>query len=218
MHLFHRPTVDFLAREGQCLLVQSDEVLAGREWVEGWVVGETIHVRIQVVEHISDREWAPSWLQAVQVLRQNLRRDARKHIYLVSIRRPVEFIPLLDRLLEQAPTRGEVDRGQGLLDPAHCREQLRQIGRTDLAQGLAQSLKKGDLLHLQLECQGDTATRFLLRVHLQDCRQLAPGEESEELNASPPPRYGQENRYRAVDLRTELSLRLTGVTRAEKGQ
>ena len=211
MHIFHRPAVDFLAREGQCLLVQSDEVLAGREWVEGWVAGETIHLRIQVVEHVCDQEWAPGWLRAVQVLRQDLHREARKYLYLVSIRRPVEFIPLLDRLLEQAPARGNLDRGQGLLDPAQCREQLRQIGRQDLAESLASSLKKGDILHLRLESEGSTPTKFQLCVRLQECHQIFQEEEGEA--PASPVHYGEVNRYHAVDERTGLHLRLTGVTR-----
>lgn len=214
MHLFHRPAVDFLARDGQCLLVQCDELLKGREWVEGWVAGETIHVRIQVVEQVCSQEWAPGWLRALQVLREDLRREARKHLYLVSIRRPVEFIPLLDRLLAPAPARSDVDRGQGLLDSAQCREQLRQVGRQDLAESLASSLKKGDFLHLLLDCEGSAPAKFQLCVRLQECRSVSLQHDTEGLNASTTRRYGEVNRYYAVDERSGLRLRLTGVTRS----
>lgn len=213
MHLFHAPAVDFLAREGQCLLIQSDEALTGRNWVEGWVAGEVIHVRIEIVEPITDQDWAPSWLLAVQVLRQDLQRPARKHLYLVSVRRPVAFIPLLDRLLDETPRRGEMDRGQGLLDPTHCREQLRRIGQQDLAQNLAHSFRKGDLLHLRLECQGNPPVRFQLCAQLQECRRVEHDWESEDLRVSQPPRYGEVQRYHAIDERTGLRLSLSGLTR-----
>lgn len=212
MHLFHYPKVDFLARDGQCLLIQSDEHLAERVWVEGWVVGQLIHIRIQVVEHIDRELWAPNWWHELGRLRERLGRAACQHIYRVSIRRPVEFIPLLDTLLEPAPAMDGPPAGPRRQTQAESLTRLAELGREGLGLSLLRSWKRGDLLHFRVECDGDPNRCFELIAQMQSC---APGDGEP---AQITPRYGKTSRQHRVDGRAAESLRLTlmALTRVEK--
>lgn len=215
MHLFHYAKVDFLGREGQCLLIQSDEVLTDRAWVEGWVADETIHVRIQVVERLPKEMWGPQWLKRVVRLRERLRRPQRAHLYRVTIRKPVTYVPLLEILLDELPRPDQGDEAVLVLDAAGCREKLRSIARQGLGQTLVNSFHQGDRLHLRLECDGSQGVVFEMRVQVMSCLLVDANRPDDERTA--PARYGATERYHPIDGRAMdlLNIILTGVTRDE---
>ena len=172
MHLFPNHAADLLARDQQGLIMQCDDALSGRAWVEAWVAGETIHVRLEILEKME------STLGWVEDFRTRLERERKQHLYRVRVRRPVEFIPYLDVLLEPAPHMVE-HREQRRLhhhvrvmspDLPDYRGTVRDLSEGGVGLDLVGPLRVGARLQLRLEPDGAKDIPFDLEAEVCWCR------------------------------------------------
>ena len=183
MHLFDYVKVDFLARDGDGLILQCDEKLSGRNWVEAWVAGETIHIRLEIVSELGvEDEETPAYLatQMAETLTQlcgRLERQPMKHFYQATIRRPKEFAPLLDVLLEPAPHpvehRARTRIGHHIrvmsADLPGYRGTVRNISDKGIGLDLSGPIQKGKKVSLRLEPDGGRDLPFDIEAEVCWC-------------------------------------------------
>ncbi|MBT9589185.1 PilZ domain-containing protein [bacterium] len=223
MHLFDYVKADLLARDGDGLILQCDENLSGRHWVEAWVAGETIHIRLQIVAELGvEDEDTPLYLaiQMAETLTQLCRRLERppmKHFYQATIRRPLEFAPLLDVLLEPAPhpvehrarTRiGHHIRAMSAELPGY-RGTVRNISEKGIGLDLAGPIQKGQKVALRLEPDGGRDVPFDIEAEVCWCNPTRP-----EIQGRAPDEAGRAHafeaglRYLPMTREGEVSLRV----------
>ncbi len=187
MHFGESIKVDLLAQDGDVLFLQCDQELTGRNWVEAWVAGETIHVRLQILgeaeAHFQDGPayQAISLNEALSQMARRLERKVAKHFYRATIRRPLEFGPHLKVLLEPAP-RAVCRRSKARLDH-HIRATspelpgyqatVRDLTDQGIGLDLSGPLREGSRLSLRLEPDGARDTPFDLEAEVCWCRPTA---------------------------------------------
>jgi hypothetical protein len=186
VHLFDYVKVDLLAHDEDVLLLQCDEVLSGRNWVEAWAAGETIHIRLQILDEADALdEKTPAYeaarmTEALTKLAQRLERPVMKHFYRATIRRPLEFLPHLKVLLEPAPhldhrTQPRVGHHIRVMSaglPGY-HATVRNISDRGIGLDLSGPVRTGTRMALRLEPDGGRDIPFELEAEVCWCRPTA---------------------------------------------
>lgn len=182
LRLFHYPPADLLAREGSDLILQCDEILSGRAWLAATVAGETINVRVEIVEEFQPgaEPFPAPWMDE---LRAGLQLAPKKHLYRARVRRPVDFLPYLEVLLEPTPRSTEqratprMTHHIRVMGPQlpDFRGTVRDLSEAGIGLDLVGPLPLGTRLSLTLEPDGGKDTPFEVEAQVCWCRANVAG-------------------------------------------